>query len=47
MPLYPVADQLGYALVFELIMHGPCRELNDECGCMIKNAYSRISKEMK
>ena len=30
----PVADPLGYALVAELMMHGPCGEDNPKCPCM-------------
>jgi hypothetical protein len=30
----PVLDPLGYVLVSEFMMHGPCGELNDKCVCM-------------
>jgi hypothetical protein len=30
----PVVDPLGYILVSEFMMHGPCGELNDKCVCM-------------
>ena len=30
----PVVDPLGYALVAEFMMHGPCGEENPKCPCM-------------
>ena len=30
----PVQDPLGYILVSEFMMHGPCGVLNDKCVCM-------------
>ena len=30
----PVKDPLGYALVAEFMMHGPCGEDNPKCPCM-------------
>jgi cbb3-type cytochrome oxidase subunit 1 len=31
---YLIEDHLGYCLVSEFTMHGPCGELNDTCVCM-------------
>jgi hypothetical protein len=30
----PVADPLGYALVAEFMMHGPCGTDNPKCPCI-------------
>jgi hypothetical protein len=30
----PNEDPLGYILVSEFMMHGPCGDLNDKCVCM-------------
>ncbi|XP_044406347.1 uncharacterized protein [Triticum aestivum] len=34
-------DPLGYALVSEFMMHGPCGEMNDKCVCMKKGVCSK------
>ncbi|KAM0887151.1 hypothetical protein ACQ4PT_029235 [Festuca glaucescens] len=36
-----VLDPLGYVLVSEFMMHGPCGELNDKCVCMKEGACSK------
>jgi hypothetical protein len=30
----PNEDPLGFILVSEFMMHGPCGDLNDKCVCM-------------
>ncbi|XP_048541096.1 uncharacterized protein LOC125520269 isoform X2 [Triticum urartu] len=35
-------DPLGYALVSEFMMHGPCGEMNDKCVCMKKGVCSKF-----
>ena len=30
----PVEDPLGYVLVAEFMMHGPCRRSHPKCPCM-------------
>ena len=37
----PLADPLGYALVSEFMLHGPCGEMNDKCICMKKGCCSK------
>ncbi|KAM0840854.1 hypothetical protein ACQ4PT_059380 [Festuca glaucescens] len=37
----PILDPLGYVLVSEFMMHGPCGELNDKCVCMKENTCSK------
>lgn len=34
-------DPLGFILVSEFMMHGPCGELNDKCVCMEKGKCSK------
>ena len=37
----PIVDLLGYSLVSEFMMHGPCGEMNDKCVCMKKGVCSK------
>lgn len=37
----PVSDHLGYALVSEFMMHGPCGNLNERCVYMKNGACSK------
>ena len=37
----PVEDPLGYILVSEFMMHGPCGKLNDKCVCMQNGVCSK------
>uniref|UniRef100_A0A8R7QZ16 Uncharacterized protein n=1 Tax=Triticum urartu TaxID=4572 RepID=A0A8R7QZ16_TRIUA len=37
----PLLDPLGYALVSEFMMHGPCGDMNDKCICMKNGACSK------
>ena len=34
-------DPLGYALVDEFMIHGPCGEANKKCSCMKDNKCSK------
>uniref|UniRef100_A0ACD5XK49 Uncharacterized protein n=1 Tax=Avena sativa TaxID=4498 RepID=A0ACD5XK49_AVESA len=38
----PAVDPLGYALVAEFMMHGPCGDNNPKCPCMKDNMCSKI-----
>ncbi|KAM0834023.1 hypothetical protein ACQ4PT_063881 [Festuca glaucescens] len=38
----PVEDPLGYALVAEFMMHGPCGEHNPKCPCMKDGAHLNV-----
>lgn len=37
----PNIDPLGYSLVEEFMMHGPCGELNKNCPCMKNGQCSK------
>lgn len=37
-----VSDPLGYSLVDEFMVHGPCGELNKKCPCMKNNKCSKF-----
>jgi hypothetical protein len=37
----PIQDPLGYVLISEHMMHGPCGELNEKCPCMKKGKCSK------
>jgi hypothetical protein len=37
-----VSDPLGYSLVDEFMVHGPCGELNKKCPCMQNNKCSKL-----
>lgn len=37
----PMVDPLGYALVDEFMVHGPCSALNDKCVCMKNGSCSK------
>jgi hypothetical protein len=37
----PMIDPLGYALVDEFMVHGPCGDLNKQCPCMKNGACSK------
>lgn len=37
----PVQDPLGYILVSEHMMHGPCGEKNEKCPCMKRGKCSK------
>ena len=37
-----VSDSVGYSLVDEFMVHGPCGELNKKCPCMKNNKCSKF-----
>jgi len=38
----PEDDPLGYVLVSEHMMHGPCGDKNEKCSCMKKGKCSKF-----
>ena len=38
----PREDPLGYVLISEHMMHGPCGEKNKNCPCMKKGKFSKF-----